>query len=84
MGSGENAGGVGLLAMVMRLMVVPAAVDSGWDHSPMSRCCSCCSGCCWRWEVEEAVHREAVYRSWSRPGSHREYGWASAEGATAV
>lgn len=71
--SAESADGVDLWAMVTRMMAVPVVFDSGSDRSPGSPCCSCCSGGCWRWEVEEVVRCEAACKSWSRLGSHRGY-----------
>lgn len=82
--SEESGDGVDLWAMVTRMMAVPVALDSGSGRSPGSPCCSCCSGGCWRWEVEEVVHCEVVCRSWSRLGSPRGYEWAFAEAATVV
>lgn len=71
--SAESAGGVDLWAKVTRLMAVPVASDSDSGRSPVSPYCSCCFGGCWRWEVEEVVHCEAVCRSWSRLDSPRGY-----------
>lgn len=87
LGIEESAGGVDLLALVMRVVLaVLVSLDSDGDRCPTSWCCSrcCCSGGCWRWEVEEVVPREAVCKSWSKLGSHRVYESASAEGATVV
>lgn len=82
--SAESADDVDSWAMVTKTLVVPVAFDSCLGRSPGSPYCSCCSGCYWRWGVEEAVHCEVVYMSWSRLGSPHGYEWAIVEEATAV